>query len=194
MTRDPKSMLAFELHLLTRMGATVREEILRPLGLSPAEADEIGDSSPIKIPDMGQTPASEYERILGPPVRRQSCPLSPATFTGSVQCAFLLPSWPHLFWVVHETIQRTTWNIGFQNQWDVPKGTLVPAQIRPGIVTLSVLKELAFKTDYYDGWDECLTKRFLFDEGLYEGEFVWGLLQRWCRVEQVGGLPEGPAR
>lgn len=172
---------SFELHILSSMTTDVREPILSSLRMTHEEADRMGANSPIKLPDNGKTPASEYERVLGRAVAEQTCPLARDWFEGSVRFSFVLTLWPHLFWVVHQSRSHMSWSVGFENQHNSAR--LSPDAFRPGMVTLSLIAQAAKAGGLHDGWDQNQTHRFEFAEGHYEGDFAWGLLQKWRRLD-----------
>ncbi|MCA9590901.1 MAG: hypothetical protein KC657_36640 [Myxococcales bacterium] len=178
---DPTS---FQAHLLKRMTAEIRTRAAAALGLTAAQIDTVGDSCPIQIPDKGQTGIKRYEALLGSSVRRRLCLDVPDSFRGSIEHAFVLPLWPHLFWIVRESTRGTTWGLGFENQYDAPIPSMQAGAFRPELVTLRLLRQLADSSELVDGWDEETVQRFACNGEVYEGAFVWGLMQSWQRVEE----------
>ena len=160
----------------------IRARVLGGYGASDAEAMAVAANCPIQIPDRGLATVDDYEDLLGPPVRQRSVPLMRSPFVGLIEYSFILPSWPHLFWVVHESREGRSVNIGFRNQYDAPRRALSPANFAVDQIALPVIEQAAAGGGLHDGWDEHQVHRFEFDMEQYEGEFVWGLLQRWTKL------------
>lgn len=168
---------AFELSLLRRMTAGIRDRVLRAYGVTPEQATSIAAECPIQLPDRGIARVDDYARVIGHPVRQRSVPLIQPPFVGLTEHAFILPSWPHLFWVVHEMSNGLSAYIGFHNQHDIPRHALTPMLFAPEQLTLPVVSQAATKDQYEDGWEEQLVRHLQFGDDKYEAEFVWGLLQ-----------------
>ncbi len=162
------------------MSPAIRQAALRCLDLGPAEADAIEAACPIQSPSQGHHRIATYEELLGPPVVRRAAP-APA-YAGSIEHAFILSLWPHLFWTVRESATGETFSVGFENQFAPASQTLEPACFRPEFVTLGLLQRVAEKWALQDGWEMDLVVRFEFPSGTFEGRFLWGLLQEWNRL------------
>lgn len=162
------------------MSPRIRTAVHAGLHLSEKELDELEAACPIRLPDPDfgrRTPIALYEEVLGRAAiqRTSAAPSVP----GTTEHAFILPSWPHMFWIVREGPNGDTFSAGFENQYAAAARCLKPQLIRPELVTLDLIKQVAREWKFYDGWDEDVTVHFSFPEGTFEGRFVWGLLQEW---------------
>lgn len=168
------------------MSERIRAAVLDGLGLSQEESDRLEATCPIRLPDPNlgrQTPISLYEELLGRAVLQRAA--APPSHAGATEHAFILPSWPHMFWTVREAATGETFSVGFENQCAVPARYLKPQCIRPELITLDLLKRIAHEWKFHDGWDWYVTMHFQFHEGTFEGRFVWGLLQEWRKVSPI---------
>ncbi len=173
---------SFELSLLKRMSPDIRGRVMGAYNVTSEQVDAIAAECPIQLPDRGLARIEDYAQLIGRPVRQQAVATMRSTFVGLTESAFILPSWPHLFWMVYETREGTSINIGFQNQYNIPRRVLEPHLFVPDRLTHSVIYNAALKDEYEDGWDEQLVRRLEFEGAVYEAEFVWGLLQSWRKL------------
>ena len=175
---------SFELLLLERMSKEYRASVLRQIGLASADAARIRASCPLLAPWQLGNDLTTYLNILGAEVPRHHVGYwSSEELAGSRPHCFLLALWPHLFWVLHEDQDGSWSEVGFRNQTLLNFQHLDPATVRVGLWTRAALRRLADGHALHDGWNEQVTERFTFGSQRYEGQFVYGLLQEWSRIE-----------
>ena len=167
--------LNFELVLLERMFRDYKLSVLHDIGITEAEAAGLQKESTLKYPALASSDLASYRKLLGPEVTRES-------LTGSSAHYFTLMLWPHLFWVLEESGESGPCAIGFENQVVPVFQAFDPRTIRAGLWTRRALEQIADRHQLHDGWDEEVVVRFTFGEILFEGTFVFGLLQEWRPV------------
>ncbi len=151
--------------------------VLREIGLAEADAAELQKESTLQYPSLAASDLANYQKLLGPEVPRDNV-------TGSTAHYFLLMLWPHLFLVLEEIEKGSPCAIGFENQAVMTFQAFDPRTIRAGLWTRRALEQIADRHQLYDGWDEEVVVRFTFGDRLFEGTFVFGLLQDWRPVSE----------
>lgn len=91
--------------------------------------------------------------------------------------------WPNVKWVVNSSGEGLAWGLEFQNQAEPLPAGPSPDLVRPGVCTRRELAQIASADRYVDGWEHVVTVQFTFNSAIYEGDFVYGLLQSWRRVD-----------
>jgi hypothetical protein len=169
--------LSFELVLLDRMSRDYKLAVLREIGLTEAEAAELQKKSALNYSDLAASDLATYRKILGPEVPRDQ-------LTGRSAYYFSLMLWPHLFLVLEEFENGSPCAIGFENQAALRFQAFDPRTIRAGLWTRRALEQIADRHESHDGWDEEVVIRFAFGDRLFEGTFVFGVLQEWRSVSE----------
>jgi hypothetical protein len=167
--------LSFELVLLDRMSRDYKRSVLHEIGLTEAEAAELQKECTLKYPALAASDLANYRKLLGPEVPGND-------LTGCNAHYFLLMLWPHLFLVLEEFEKGGPCAIGFENQAIPIFQAFDPRTIRAGLWTRRALEQIADRHQLHDGWDEEVVVRFSFGDRLFEGIFVFGLLQEWRPV------------
>jgi hypothetical protein len=169
------SSLSFELVLLDRMSRDYKLSVLHEIGLTEAAAAELQKGCRSQYPALAASDLANYQKLLGPEIPRDKVPGCNAHY-------FLLMLWPHLFLVIEELEKGGPCAIGFENQAVPVFQAFDPGTIRAGLWTRRALEQIADRHQLHDGWDEEVVVRFAFGDRLFEGKFVFGLLQEWRSV------------
>jgi hypothetical protein len=165
------------------MASAYRASVLREIGISDAEAARVAAQCQLRLPAELSSDVAVYVGLLGPPLRTE--PLgdrAPKLFPASTEHVFILPLWPHLFWIVNSKPGGGSWGVGFRNQVELGVTMVDPRVVRPGVWTRHSLEGTARRSVPIDGWDEEIVLRLEFSTQQFEARFVFGLLQEWVGV------------
>lgn len=185
--------LAFELSLLKLMDEEVRLDTLRRIGLDVSDVLRGTNASQLRVPEQANSPVAAYVSMLGPETLVRALSASDiGDFAPSDAHCFSLSLWPHLYWVVNRAADGRSWGVGFQNQGKIVLKELEPDHIQPVFWTRDAIHAFADDHVIFDGWEESIVERLRFGSREYQGTFVFGLLQRWKRLESHRALGVEP--
>lgn len=173
---------AFQMLLLARMAPSYQAVVLGELGIGERQMLNESQQCPMSMPDDLDSGVDSYIRVLGPPRTVSPVPDPPRAFRGSQVHRFSLSIWPHLDWAVNVDPSGMSWGVGFATTAAFPSAHFDPALCRPGVWTRAALLRILGEEKVVDGWDEAVTLRYSIRGTSFEGEFRFGLLQRWGTV------------
>jgi hypothetical protein len=179
-----KDESAFEFVLLERMAEEYQTFLLARERITHERAREIRLASRLQYPTLFMKHIESFDGVLpeAPPSLCDQFDRHSPQFESTNPRAFLLKMWPHLLWVVHVGEAELTWGGEFQPKFPVDAASFEPGDLRPGQWCRHTLEKLADKVSLIDGWDEHVVLRMQFGDQVFDGDFVFGLLQQWRRV------------
>ena len=173
-----------ELFLLSQMRSKEKvDAVLSRAGVTRAEMAR-ATSDLVRRYGVGETrhSADVYDELIGRPTSESILTDVPIVFAGSVSRRYTLSTWPEVPFVVNRDRNGLAWGWGFQRE------VASDADFRPEVVApwewaSNGLKGRADEVSILDWWstDEDLVLRF--GRSRYRGQFDWGLLQTWTRVD-----------